>query len=99
MRDPISIGAFRDKQAQRIEALEKALSELESLVSRSQEIIGSHLDPANSVTSEEAISRLVGLLDGPEQRRIQGDVWNLLGTKGALTRSNYSLPQSAAPSA
>ena len=79
MPDPISIGIFRDKQAQRIKALEEALSALESLVSRSHEVLETHVDPASAMTCEETISELFRLLDGSERRRIQGQVWRLLG--------------------
>ena len=79
MPDPINIGAFRDKQAQRIKALENALSELDSLVRRSQQILAGHRDPACAMTCEEAISELLRLLDGSERRQIQRQVWRLLG--------------------
>jgi hypothetical protein len=45
MPTPGNIGTYRDKQARRIAELEISLSGLESLLSRSQEILARHLDP------------------------------------------------------
>jgi hypothetical protein len=81
MPTPVNIGKYGNKQAGRIAEFEISLSSLESLLSRSQEILARHFDPGVGLGSDEALSELPGLLDGPEQRRIQSEAWRLLKIK------------------
>ena len=56
-----------------------ALAELNSIVERAQQVLTDYLPPNSGVTEREAISRLLDILDGPEQRRAQRKAERLLG--------------------
>jgi hypothetical protein len=63
---------------------ETALAELNGLVENAQHVLAEYLPPNSGISEHEAISRLLGLLDGPQQRRIQGNARELLGARPAL---------------
>src|SRR3954470_7686911 len=78
MPNPVDIGKYRDKQARRIAEPVTALSDLESLLSRIQQILARHLDLGIGLGSDQAFSELLELLDRPEQRNIQSEASRLL---------------------
>ena len=61
------------------------LAELNRLVERAQHALAEYLEPDSGVSEKEAFGRLFDILDEPEQRRIQGDVRQLLGDNAAIS--------------
>jgi hypothetical protein len=60
------------------------LAQLNSLVERAQHALAEYLEPGSGISEKEAIGWLFDILDGPEQRRIQGEVQALLGDQPAV---------------
>ena len=60
------------------------LRELNELVERARRILARHLPPDSGNSAEDAISELLAVLDGPEQREIQSKV------RAALERPAFS---------
>lgn len=62
----------------------KLLAELNALVERAQRVLTEYLPPESGISPEEAITSLLEVLDGPNQRRIQDEVSKVLGERPAL---------------
>ena len=62
----------------------KFLAELNDLVERAQRVLAEHLPSDSGVSPTEAINRL-DVLDGPDQRCIQGQVRELLAEQPAIS--------------
>lgn len=62
----------------------KLLREMNGLFEKAQQAIVDYLPPDSGISEHEALNRLIGILDGPEQRRIQGAVKELLGERSAI---------------
>jgi hypothetical protein len=60
------------------------LAELNEFVERAQRIVARHLPPDSGNSAEDAITELLGLLDGAELRDVQGRVRELLATRSVL---------------
>jgi hypothetical protein len=56
----------------------KLLAELNELLERAQRVLVEFLPPENKMTEVDALNELFDILDGPDQRRIQGEVRQLL---------------------
>lgn len=63
---------------------ETLLGELNGVVESAQRILAEYLPPNSAVSEHEALNRLFEVLDGPLQRRVQGQVRELLGERSAL---------------
>ena len=59
------------------------LRDLNDLVERARRILARHLPPDSGNSAEDAISELLGVLDGPEQHEIQSRV------RAALERPEF----------
>jgi hypothetical protein len=55
------------------------LAELNDLVEQAQRILREYLPPDSALSPEEALSALLGVLDGPQQRAVQSRVREALG--------------------
>ena len=61
--------------------MEKAtelLRDMNALFERAQRIVVDYLPPNSGISEHAALSELIGVLDGPEQRRVQEEVKELL---------------------
>lgn len=63
---------------------ETVLAELNGLFENAQHALAEYLPPDSGISEREVIGRLFDILDGPDQRRIQGEVRKLLGERPAL---------------
>jgi hypothetical protein len=55
------------------------LRDLNELVERSQRVLREYLQPDSPLSPKVALSALLGVLDGPEQREVQSKVREALG--------------------
>jgi len=58
-------------QASTIEKLREALAGTCALIERMQDVVREFLPPDSDMTNQDALNRLIGLLDGPEQRAVR----------------------------
>ncbi|HXE13831.1 MAG TPA: hypothetical protein VN633_17015 [Bryobacteraceae bacterium] len=53
------------------------LRDADALIRKCQAVLARYLEP-NQMTADDAIIELLGILDGPEQRRVQKDIGELV---------------------
>lgn len=62
------------------------LAELNDLLEQAQRVLAEYARPPDSgITATDAVERLLGILDGPQQRRVQGQVRRLIEERPAIS--------------